>query len=381
MAENSKITWTHATMNPWRGCTRVSPACDHCYAETMSGRNPSVLGTWGPDGTRVVAAESYWREPLKWDRNAKDGVCLKCRGRGTVVRAWHEIVNGEPEQRSEKQPCQACNNGRIAPYRLRVFCASLADVFEDWRGHMIDTNGKRLWVSRCVPAGDVPAWFPETPQGDFSQCRPLTMSDVRRRLFHLICWTPNLDWLLLTKRPENALTMMVEAGLYAVANPKLPRPQPNIWFGATVEDQARADERREHLRSVPAAVKFVSYEPALGPVDWSGWEFIDWLIIAGESGAGARPSHPDWFRSARDWCQANGVACHFKQWGEWCPDADVFADIGRDNLSLSTRRNLPINVILNTPGHGWPTMARVGKKAAGRLLDGQLWDEFPEPTP
>src|SRR5689334_23137746 len=122
MSENSKIEWTHHTFNPWRGCARVSPGCEHCYAETWAKRNPAQFGTWGATGTRVVASDAMWREPLKWDRKA--------------------AAAGE---------------------RHRVFCASLADVGED-----------RLDL--MVP---------------------------RRRLCELIVDTPNLDWLLLTKRPEN----------------------------------------------------------------------------------------------------------------------------------------------------------------------------------
>lgn len=112
MAKNTAIEWTHATFNPWRGCTKVSEACAHCYAETLSGRNPSVLGVWGPSGKRVVAAESYWREPVKWNKAAEKA--------------------GE---------------------RRRVFCASLADVFEKWDGPMLDTNEQRLAI--YTPNGGV----------------------------------------------------------------------------------------------------------------------------------------------------------------------------------------------------------------------------------
>ena len=139
MAENSAIGWTHHTFNPWRGCQKVAPGCTNCYAEALAKRNPSVLGTWGADGTRVVAAEAYWREPLKWQRQA--------------------AAAGE---------------------RRRVFCASLADVFEDWNGPITNVRGEKLLCNQA---------------------------DLRRRLFALIDETPDLDWLLLTKRPEHILRM------------------------------------------------------------------------------------------------------------------------------------------------------------------------------
>jgi protein gp37 len=154
VAENSNIEWTTHTFNPWRGCTKVSAGCKHCYADTLAGRNPAVLGVWGPKGTRVVAAEKQWREPLGWDKKAK-----------------------------------------AAGERHRVFCASLADVFEDWTGPMVDSTGMKLHADRRgMPIGDDGL----TP-GD----RDMTMQDVRLRLFDLIDRTPNLDWQLLTKRPQN----------------------------------------------------------------------------------------------------------------------------------------------------------------------------------
>lgn len=256
MSADTKIEWCHATFSPWRGCQRVSPGCEHCYAETLSARNPSVLGTWGPNGSRVIASESYWRQPLAWDRAAAKA--------------------GE---------------------RRRVFCASLADVFED--------------REELVPS--------------------------RHRLFRLIKATPWLDWLLLTKRPEIAHRLLpVEArehGEHAFF--------PNVWLGVSVEDQQRADERIPVLLDTPAAVRFLSIEPMLGPVDLgpkmccdgrdcacmgkptdlplicggSCDNWIDWVIVGGESGPGARPCDIAWVRSIVAQCRAAGVACFVKQLG------------------------------------------------------------------
>jgi protein gp37 len=261
--ENSKIEWTDNTFNPWIGCTRVSPGCQHCYAETLMDQRYGRV-KWGPQGTRQRTSEANWKKPLQWNRQA------------------------------EKE-------GR----RIKVFCASLADVFED--------NEQLI--------------------------------DWRLDLFEqLIAKTPNLDWLILTKRPNIAFTFFrVRRDLCL----------PNIRMGVSIEDQKRADERREVFRLIPIESKFVSYEPALGPVDWAGWEFIDWLICGGESGPGARPMYPQWARQARDWAIANNVAYHFKQWGEYLPVFNSYTTVGGYNFE------------------------KVGKHAAGRELDGRTWNEFP----
>jgi len=250
MAETTKIQWTDHTFNPVRGCTKVSPGCANCYAEKGSKRNPAVLGEWGPDGKRVIAAESYWRQPLKWDREAK-----------------------------------------AAGVRRRVFCASLADVFED--------NDQVV--------------------------------EARERLWDTIDATPHLDWLLLTKRPENLGHMVPwcrdHAGEYRE------RFWDNVWLGVSVEDQKRAGERIPKLLEIPAAVRFLSVEPLLGRVDLEraapcGYYCdpsvghvdhslvgIDWVIVGGESGPSARPCRLEWIRSIVAQCEAAGVACFVKQLG------------------------------------------------------------------
>lgn len=160
-------------------------------------------------------------------------------------------------------------------------------------------------------------------------------------------------------------------------------PIPSVWLGVSVEDQQRADERREDFRAVPAAVKFVSYEPALGGVDWAGWEFVDWIISGGESGAGARPSHPDWHRAARDFCAVNGIAYFFKQWGEWASDYDRDLDDPDWRRCAELLRTRPKGRWLNLAGgHGFHGervvfVDRVGKKAAGSRLDGATHDAMP----
>lgn len=253
--KDSSIEWTHHSFNPFWGCQKVSPGCEHCYAETFARRLGKTL--WGPGSDRKHASEAMWKEPLRWARRAKE------RGR-----------------------------------RERVFCASMADVFED---------------------------------------RP-DLDAARARLFKLIESTPELDWLLLTKRPQNMLRMV--PAHWDLLWPK------HVWAGCTVEDQRRASERIPDLARVPAVVRFVSCEPLLEAVDlravdalgWNTFRWVSWVIVGGESGPGARPMRAAWAQSLRSQCEEAGAHFFFKQWG------------GTD------------------------------KSATGRLLDGRTWDEVPLPT-
>lgn len=281
MAMTTKIQWTDHTFNPWRGCTKVSPGCAHCYAETQSKRNPRVLGEWGPKGRRAIAADSYWRLPFQWDRAAKEA--------------------GE---------------------RRRVFCASLADVFES------------------------------NPQ----------VEEARARLFRTIDSTPNLDWLLLTKRPENIGMMwhtwsQVFPDGSTVGESKPTRRairRHNVWLGTSVEDQERANERIPELLGCRdlADVLFLSLEPLIGRVslaDVSGWkdpcrlygrrlgEGIDWAIVGGESGPGARLCDVAWIRRIVRDCHDVGVAAFVKQLGAHVVSTStpVFGIVTRCKLTLA----------------------------------------------
>jgi protein gp37 len=282
MGKDSAIEWCHHTFNPWWGCARVSPGCEHCYAETFAAR----FGVkWGVKSDRRFFGDKHWNEPLKWNAAAQKA--------------------GE---------------------RHRVFCASMADVFED--------------------RDDLAA--------------------PRARLYRLVADTPHLDWLLLTKRIENAHRLWTRAHEADARNIPLPRIWlPNTWLGATAEDQDRYDKRAAILTRIPAAVRFLSVEPMLGPVKLkcttcggtgcskgmhmncpdcrNGVESdIDWVIVGGESGHGSRPMQAEWARDLRDQCVSARVTFLFKQWGEH--------DSG---------------------------LMRIGKKAAGRELDGRTWDEYP----
>jgi protein gp37 len=324
MAENSKIEWTDHTFNPWTGCTKVSPGCDHCYAEGWAKRSGTVQ--WG-DSPRRRTTDANWRLPLKWN-------------------------------------AQAEREGR----RFRVFCASLADVFDNQ-----------------VP----PEW--------------------RVDLFRLIEATPQLDWLLLTKRIGNARSMS-QVAMGAIGCMHKPLPS-NVWLGATVVNQEEADRDIPKLLATPARVRFLSMEPLLGPVDLitryirlpmgGGPLFgerplvkkLHWVIVGGESGPGARPMHPDWARSLRDQCAAASVPFLFKQWGEWLPWSQ-FSDSDVDDPPEQTRFRTLEHVDgewrdVGRPGYldsldgvidDQQCIGRVGKKVAGRLLDGVTHDGFPGAT-
>lgn len=344
MAETTKIQWTDHTFNPWRGCTKVHAGCAHCYAERESKRNPGVLGVWGDMGTRVVAAEKTWGDPLKWNKAAE-----------------------------------------AAGERRRVFCASLADVFEDWGdGHVSGPDG-RVWVKPYLDSESQPENWQledeETMRRDSQGWRFVTLHDVRARLFALIDATPWLDWQLLTKRPENVRRMWPSFTLlppnvrveHALNHPHADIPdstspsprRPNVWIGTSVSDQETADKYVPELLKLRdlTPVLFLSIEPLLGPVDlrpllpkWfyecqkclasgesddrpgdpcgcepadgnDGEECdghlevtrgsgIDWIIVGGESGPKARPCRPEWILSIVEQCRSAGVPCFVKQLGQ-----------------------------------------------------------------
>jgi protein gp37 len=273
MAENTKIEWATHTLNPWRGCTKVAAGCANCYADALSKRNPSTLGIWGPNGTRVMAAPAAWQEPLKWNRHA-----------GSI---------GE---------------------RHRVFCASLADVFEDWDGKIVNSNGQVLIYDRGELEQNIKA-MPALYDPTYS--RYMTMNDLRRDLFALIDATPHLDWLLLTKRPEN-----IERMWWAADTRELPRAKPiyrpNVWLLTSIATQADADQNIPELLKCRdlCPVLGVSAEPLLEAVNLSKWlDQLDWIIAGGESGSKARSFDIAWARSIIAQCKAAGVPCFVKQLG------------------------------------------------------------------
>jgi protein gp37 len=357
VGQQTGIEWTDATWNPVVGCRKVSEGCRHCYAKTLH-------------DLRHAASKAGKRVPLQYARPFED------------VQVMPDRLEDPHHWRKPR----------------RVFVNSVSDLFHE----------------------DVP-------------------DDFLARVFGVMRSEPRHTFQVLTKRPARMLDFLTRCRLcehdwitHDGTNPTAfggtgvivgdpgTWPLPNVWLGVSVEDQQRADERIPHLLRTPAAVRFLSCEPLLGPVDlgqgiepvhaddclncgWDGERFIDkekyeftsrgdlicpecgyasgmtsakasdesagidWVIAGGESGTGARPMHPDWVRSLRDQCQAAGVAFFFKQWGEFIPaDWDRGGPTGSFPVSLSDFQEV----------NGYRCV-RVGKKAAGRQLDGREWSEFP----
>jgi protein gp37 len=343
MADHSAIEWTDSTFNPWIGCTKVSPACDHCYAAVSTPAR--ALGiAWGAGQPRRRTSVANWKLPLRWDRMDR----VKLSAWEQLKHQYHGLTDTELEAK-----------GFTKPQRRRVFCASLADVFDN----EVD-----------------PSW--------------------RRDLFELVRETPSLDWLLLTKRIGNVRAMLEQQKVQKARYEEEYRffddwlagkPPSNVWLGATVCDQAEADRDVPKLLAVPAAVHWLSCEPLLGPVDfyqssghWSqrGYEpwrnapiltGINWVVVGGESGHGARPMHPDWARSLRDQCARAGVPFFFKQWGE-------FAPYGLYDFAPDDPRPINKAIVFHPPGVKPADMIPIGKKTAGRGLDGVEHNAYPETT-
>jgi len=282
MGKESKIEWTHHTFNPWWGCIRVSPACKHCYADTWAKRLGADL--WSAKSERRFFTDAHWNEPIKWNREA--------------------VTQG---------------------VRRRVFCASMADVFENRRE--LDLHRERLW--------------------------------------RLIEVTPQLDWLLLTKRIEHVRMLA----------PWKARWPANIWLGTSTENQRWFEKRVHHLLEHDAAVRFVSAEPLLGSMDMSQWLQpvgssicgINWVIAGGESGPKSRLMNPLWPERLRDQCLVADVPFHFKQWGHWAPEQLIEETVAARAESMEVRG----------AGGSRIRMVKVGKVKAGRILDGSTWDQFP----
>lgn len=322
----TRIEWAEVVWNPVSGCTPISEGCQNCYAKRMANRLRGRCGYPADEPFKVTLHEDRLGEPLRW-----------------------------------KKP-------------RRVFACSMGDLFHD----------------------DVPEEF-------------------LNRVFANMAIVPQHIFMVLTKRPErmaeyisannryDALIEQLDQGdvwdlptrtvkrLFFNAPREDKWPLPNVWLGVTAENQQRADERIPILLQIPAAVRFVSVEPMLGPVDLLSNDClggcinyevcldnpetcincaqdckIDWIICGGETGPGARPMHPDWVRSLKDQCQEAGVSYFFKQWGEYCSPSQMPPDTFREwDIQHGTE------IWDDEPR--W----RVGKKKAGRILDGETWDEMP----
>lgn len=363
MADRTTIQWTDATWNPIAGCNRVSEGCRHCYAERLAARGlPGFEGLARfvdhSDGTRearwtgaVTVREHLMDQPLRWRRPRRIFV-------NSVSDLFHDAVPDEVIDRiftvMALAPQHTFQILTKRPERMRRYLA------EDRRGAWAD------------------AWAPGTLR--------LSRHEIMARLSPRA--TPDQRWLYNAER--------------------ILWPLPNVQLGVSVEDQVTADTRIPYLLDTPAAIRFASYEPALGPIDWrqqpdrdhwrdwltgdskgyltnySGLPRIDLVIMGGESGPNARPMHPDWARQTRDQCTAAGVPFLFKQWGEWAPspNGNVISFAGG---SVNPDIAWPDGTIAwgdkeDHGGHG-QALNRVGRRAAGRLLDGVEHNGMPEVRP
>lgn len=361
MGENTKIEWCDSSINFWLGCTKVSDACQNCYAEALAKRFGTV--EWG-HGQPRVRTKSAVATAFKLDRKAR-------------------------------------RLGR----RLKVFCNSMSDFFDAevddaWRD-------EAMAVMALTPHLD---WLVLTKRPKVMRAYQSSPATVER-VYDLVC-----DMAV----DGAADVVLVAPGVDPAAAPAGTRihlgvwPLANFWAGTTVEDQKMADLRIPDLLATPAARRFLSVEPMLDDLDFSQWLFLfkrcgdcpcpdpmvstkglddccgkpeiippllDWIICGGESGPHARPMHPDWARGLRDHCVAAGVPFFFKAWGEWTPGENVDAQRGTVETAtwfgsgwLFGRENLA-----NEEGHrdDEPDLYRVGKARAGRLLDGREWSEVP----
>ncbi len=316
MSDKTGIEWTDATWNPVTGCAEVSPGCDHCYAKTFAERWRGTPGHHFEQGFDVVLRPERLDQPLEW-----------------------------------RKP-------------RRIFVNSMSDLFHD---SVPDEYIARIWAVMAA-----------TPQHTY---QILTKRHARMRTFlqdvcrcgaghpagvHLMS---AMEWAATEGNPNWVPGLESDAVREASRGMSWGKVLPNVWLGVSVEDQKWADIRIDALRATPAAVRFLSAEPLLGPLGNVDLDGIGWVIVGGESGAGARPMHPDWARSLRDQCATAGVPFFFKQWGESLPL------IGhREFLDLPPARQ---NRDWSRPFGDDVTMCRVGKKAAGRELDGRTWDEYP----
>lgn len=327
----SKIEWTdRSDWNPIRGCTRVSPGCGGpghaggCYAEAMAGRF-SDPGQWGHTYATRTSKGGRWTGKVELQED-----------RLTLPLRW-------------KRPA-------------KIFASSTSDVFHE---RLSDADIDRIFAAMALASQHTFQVLTKRADRMREYCDRKTSAIGAGAVADAIA--------SLGGTPGDQLAFMERMAEYSCLS--------NVWLGVSVEDQARADERRQDFRATPAAVKFVSYEPALGPVDWRGWHFVDQIIGGGESGLKARPAHPDWFRDTRDWCVINRVAYFHKQNGEFAPGeiAGDYLDPEKPAKGLSLFDGQWSECWSEVDGHvdDEPDVYRIGKKRAGCLLDGREWNEVP----
>ncbi len=317
MADKSSIEWTDATWNIVTGCSIVSPGCTNCYAMRLAGTR--LKHTTSRRGlTSEVNGKHVWTDDVRVN--------------------WEWI--DQPLQWSRARKIFVAANGDL--FHPGIEPSNIATIFgimiaaHHLRGHVFQILTKRPDLMRAQ-FNDPEFWEAANAQ---AETEILERCDA------------------LARRRDDARATCAEYGP--------DHPPPGLWLGVSIEDQLRADARREAMRALAAMGWriFVSYEPALGPVDFKGWEFVSQIIVGGESGRDARPMDPDWARVVLAFCRAHGIAFFFKQWGEYRPLLPT------ESLDID---DFPSDVLFPT----WNAVRRVGKARAGRLLDGKEYSEFP----
>jgi protein gp37 len=338
---NTKIEWTDTTWNPIRGCSRVSEGCRNCYAEKIA---------------------------------------YRFSGFGQPYEGLARITNGHPQWTGK---VQIVENHLLDPLKWkkpkRIFVNSMSDLFHE---NVPDEWLDRIFAVMALCPQHTFQVLTKRPERMLEYFRSFYQRDAEVRGFATCVWVaenvpkPEQDWI-------ERLIIRIPQGL------------PNVWLGVSVENQRTADERIPPLLQTPAAVRFISAEPLLGPVDLerggfsllqpvissSGvrWPGLNWVIVGGESGLGARPMHPDWVRKLRDQCRAAKVPFFFKQWGKWeymrdAPNETVWGN----EVAIANAYQGDIRGSESLSDETTVLMRKAGKKAAGALLDGREWREFPE---
>lgn len=346
MSSKTNIEWTDATWNPIRGCSRVSEGCRHCYAESVAHRFSGA----GLPYEGLVQFDSDGKSTGKWN--------------GQIKFVEDHLL----DPMKWKAP-------------RRIFVNSMSDLFHE---NVTDEMLDRIFAVMALCQQHTFQILTKRPKRMLEYLNQVSEERDMRRWINV-----SVEIMLDAGKPGEPDEMISDAGW----------PLPNVWLGVSVEDQKAADVRIPLLLQPPAAIRFLSAEPLLGPVDlhkalyigpeggheyaYSTRQMLHWVIAGGESGPGARPMHPEWVRSLRDQCKAADVPFYFKQWGGW----EAIVDRDRDDpdwrLDYAKYGRNPVFTGLNLAGgsgfHGarYHVFQRVGKKAAGALLDGREYREFP----
>lgn len=328
----TKIEWADYTFNCWIGCSKVPghPGCSNCYAESFAKRTGKAV--WGPKGTRTKTSPDYWKQPLKWNAAAEldhkvwsiinSDDCISTFSLTAVTKRDMTEVTKSLERLEERGLIEG-NKGNLggwivkAPYTApKVFCASLADVGEEWDGPIHHHSSKSAILMRST-GGYILGTEKDDP------ANRVTMDDVRHDLFTLIDQTDELTWLLLTKRPENFHRCRFWPGLTAAAAKGTEYElkaayRDNVWLGCSISDQKTADKYVPQLCDFAALVPvlWLSAEPMIGPIvlrpEWL--KIIKWVVIGGESGS-KRGCDVVWIEDLVKQCRAAGIAAFVKQLG------------------------------------------------------------------